>query len=101
MLRRAGATTTGKYSLMLRDGGNTLGSSIIGNLGIGGKNNFGLSQNFKSSLLRGMDNNNQENNNNEDNNNENNNNVNIKKNRNGNIGEEDENSQDNREDDEQ
>ena len=102
MLRRAGATTTGKYSLMLRDGGNTLGSSIIGNLGIGGKNNFGLSQNFKSSLLRGMDNNNQENNNNEDNNNENNNNnVNIKKNRNGNIGAEDENSQDNREDDEQ
>ena len=101
MLRRAGATTTGKYSLMLRDGGNTLGSTIIGNLGIGGKNNFGLSQNFKSSLLRGMDNNNQENNNNEDNNNEDNNNVNIKKNRNGNIGGEDENSQENREDDEQ
>ena len=37
---------------MLRDGGNTLGSSIIGNLGIGSKTSFGLNQNFKSSMLR-------------------------------------------------
>ena len=69
MLRRAGATTTGKYSLMLRDG-NTLGSTILGNLGIGGKSNsnFGLSQNFKSSVLRGLDKGNQENLNNDNNN---------------------------------
>ena len=64
MLRRAGATTTGKYSLMLRDGGNTLGSSIIGNLGIGNKSSFGLSQNFKNSLLRVMEKESQENMNN-------------------------------------
>ena len=48
MLRRAGATTTGRYTLMLRDGGNTLGSSIIGNLGLG-RNNINLNQGLKNS----------------------------------------------------
>ena len=48
MLRRAGATTTGRYTLMLRDGGNTLGSSIIGNLGLG-KNNINLNPGLKNS----------------------------------------------------
>ena len=79
MLRRAGATTTGKYSLMLRDGGNTLGSSIIGNLGIGSKTNFGLNQNFKSSMLRINEKEIPENINNGNNNNTNNiNNLNSK-----------------------
>ena len=58
MLRRAGATTTGKYSLMLRDGGNALGSSILSNLGIGGKGNFGLN---KNSMLKVLDKDMQEN----------------------------------------
>ena len=49
MLRRAGATTTGRYTLMLRDGGNTLGSSIIGNLGLG-KGNININQGVKNSL---------------------------------------------------
>ena len=58
MLRRAGATTTGKYSLMLRDGGNALGSSILSNLGIGGKSNFGMN---KNSMLKVLDKDMQEN----------------------------------------
>ena len=37
---------------MFRDGGNTLGSSIIGNLGIGGKGNFALNQNYNTTLQR-------------------------------------------------
>ena len=72
MLRRAGATTTGKYSLMLRDGGNTLGSSIIGNLGIWSKTNFTLNQNLKNSMLRVMDKESQENINNNNSNKNNN-----------------------------
>ena len=102
MLRRAGATTTGKYSLMLRDGGNTLGSSIIGNLGIGGKS-IGLNQNYKSSLLRVMEKDNQENN--EDgkkNNDDNKENLKIKNNFYGNNEEEEENDneEDNKDDNE-
>ena len=71
MLRRAGATTTGKYSLMLRDGGNTLGSSIIGNLKLN-KGNFGLGQSYKTSMLKVLEKESQEkinNNNDIDNNN--------------------------------
>jgi DNA repair exonuclease SbcCD ATPase subunit len=100
MLRRAGATTTGKYSLMLRDG-NTLGSTILGNLGIGGKSNsnFGLSQNFKSSVLRGLDKGNQENSNN-DNNNTISENFNMKEYSLGNIRINDENIQQNQDDNE-
>ena len=48
MLRRSGATTTGKYSLMLSNGNSGLGSNLIGNLV---KNNFGN----KSPLLKVID----------------------------------------------
>ena len=61
MLRRAGATTTGKYSLMLREGGSglgsSLGSSIINQLG--GKSNFGV--NYKNAMLKVLGEINQEN----------------------------------------
>ena len=75
MLRRAGATTTGKYSLMFRDGGNTLGNSIIGNLG---KSSLGVNQNYKSTIFRTKDKESQENQNNINNVNNNEKSVNIK-----------------------
>ena len=53
MLRRAGATTTGRYTLMLREGGNTLGSTLIGNLGLG-KSNLDINQGIKSSIKGGI-----------------------------------------------
>ena len=58
MLRRAGATTTGRYTLMLREGGNTLGSSLIGNLGLGKNNNVSLNINQGLNLNKGNINNN-------------------------------------------
>ena len=58
MLRRAGATTTGRYTLMLREGGNTIGGSLISNIGLG-----------KGNLIQGIKNN--------DSKNENENNINI------------------------
>ena len=64
MLRRAGATTTGRYTLMLRDGGNTLGSSIIGNLGLG-KGNININQGLKNSIKEEIQENNENINNNE------------------------------------
>ena len=64
MLRRAGATTTGRYTLMLRDGGNTLGSSIIGNLGLG-KGNININQVLKNSIKEEIQENNENINNNE------------------------------------
>ena len=57
MLRRAGATTTGRYTLMLREGGNTLGSTIIGNLGLG-KGNININQVIKNSIKEGFKENN-------------------------------------------
>ena len=54
MLRRAGATTTGRYTLMLRDGGNALGSTIIGNLGLGTKNTLNFGQFNKNSLNKNI-----------------------------------------------
>ena len=61
MMRRAGATTAGKYSLLLRDGGNTLGSSLIGNLKIGSKASFGINQNYKNPMLKVQEKEHQEN----------------------------------------
>jgi hypothetical protein len=53
MLRRAGATTTGRYTLMLREGGNTLGSSLINNLGFGKNNSMNINMNQGLNLNKG------------------------------------------------